>query len=184
LEIGIEFFAGNTIEVAQKILGKKMTFGECSGIIVEAEAYRDDPASHGIRKSEKTRLLRETYGRVYVYMIYGVHLCLNITTEKHGTGAVLIRAVEPVEGIAIMKQRRKCENVYRLANGPGKLCQAFGITMDLHGKPVGGELRLFEAVKSPPVAKTRRIGISKATELEWRFFVKDSRFVSRPRFRR
>ena len=182
MEIGIEFFAGNTVAVAQEILGKKMTFGGCSGIVVETEAYRDDPASHGIRKSERARILRETYGRIYVYVSYGIHLCLNITAEKHGVGAVLIRAVEPVEGVALMKQRRKTENLLQLTSGPGKLCQAFGMTMDLFGKPIGQELKFFDAVESPPVVKTRRVGISRAKELDWRFLIRGSRFVSRPAF--
>jgi DNA-3-methyladenine glycosylase len=179
LEIGIDFFARNTLDVAQDLIGKKMRYKDCAGIIVETEAYRDDPASHGVRKSGRARLLRETYGYIYVYFIYGMHFCLNFTTEREGVGAVLIRAVEPVEGIEIMKQRRKTENLYELTNGPGKLCQAFEIGMDLFGNPVGGTLKLFSATEPVRIQSARRIGISKAEDLEWRFFIPESRFVSR-----
>ncbi len=146
---------------------------------METEAYRDDPASHGIRKSEKARLLRETYGRIYVYLVYGMHFCLNFTTEREGVGAVLIRAVEPTEGIEIMETRRKTKNLYQLTSGPGKVCQAFSIGMGLFGKPVGGELKVFDALQPSRIERTRRIGISRAKDLDWRFFISDSPFVSR-----
>lgn len=179
LEVGIDFFARNTLEVAQDLLGKKISYRGCEGIIVETEAYRDDPASHGVRKSEKARLLTETYGRIYVYFIYGMHFCLNFTTEREGVGAVLIRAVEPVKGIEIMEERRKTKNLYHLTNGPGKLCEAFDIGTDLFGKPVGQALKVFDAFEPSRVQRARRIGISKAKDLDWRFLIPGSPFASR-----
>ncbi len=179
MEIGIDFFARNTLDVAQDLLGKKMRYKDCAGIIVETEAYRDDPASHGVRKSRRAALLRETHGRIYVYFVYGMHHCLNFTTEREGVGAVLIRAVQPVKGIEIMKQRRKTGNLYELTNGPGKLCQAFEIGMELFGNPVGGTLKLFRATEPVRIQSARRVGISKAKDLHWRFFIPENPFVSR-----
>jgi DNA-3-methyladenine glycosylase len=179
MEVGTEFFARNTLEVAQDLLGKKIEYRDCAGIIVETEAYRDDPASHGVRRSEKARLLKESYGRIYVYFIYGMHFCLNFTTERRGVGAVLIRAVEPVRGIEIMQQRRKTKDLYRLTNGPGKLCQAFDIGKELFGKRVGHELKVFHGTAPRRIERARRIGISKATDLDWRFLIPENPFVSR-----
>lgn len=178
MEIGIDFFARDTLEVAQDLLGKKIWYRDCAGIIVETEGYRDDPASHGIRRSERARLLRETHGFIYVYFVYGMHFCLNFTTEREGVGAVLIRAVEPIEGVEIMEQRRKTKNLYHLTNGPGKLCQAFDIGVELFGKPVGRALKVYDATEPSQIKRGRRIGISKAKDLEWRFFIPGSPFVS------
>jgi DNA-3-methyladenine glycosylase len=178
-EIGVEFFARNTLEVAQALLGKRIRYRGCSGIIVETEAYRDDPASHWVRKPKSGRLLQDTFGRIYIFFIYGKHFCLNFTTEREGVGAVLIRAIEPREGIEVMKQRRKTNNLYELTNGPGKLCQAFGIGMELLGRPVGELLKIFPEMESPPIQRSPRIGISKAKGLKWRFFMPRNPFVSR-----
>lgn len=179
LEVGLDFFARNTLEVAQDLLGKKIGYRDCAGIIVETEAYRDDPASHGIRRSERARLLRETYGYIYVYFVYGMHFCLNFTTESDGVGAVLIRAVEPTEGVETMHKRRKTEDIHQLTNGPGRLCQAFEIGMDLFGKPVGEELKVFHAILAPRIERAPRVGISRAKDLDWRFFIPGNPFVSR-----
>ncbi|NIQ40083.1 MAG: DNA-3-methyladenine glycosylase [Proteobacteria bacterium] len=179
MEVGTEFFARNTLEVAQELLGKRIAYRDCVGVIVETEAYRDDPASHGVRRSEKARLLKETYGRIYVYSIYGMHFCLNFTTERQGVGAVLIRAVEPVRGVEIMRQRRKTKDLYRLTNGPGKLCQAFDIGRELLGKGVGDEFKVLRGAAPRRIERARRIGISKAKDLDWRFFIPENPFVSR-----
>ena len=105
-EIGIEFFSRNTIEVAMDLLGKEIKYRGCAGIIVETEAYRDDLASHYVRKPKKGQILRNTFGHIYIFLIYGRYFCLNFTTEREGIGAVLIRAVEPTGRIEVMKQRR------------------------------------------------------------------------------
>ncbi|MBW2055929.1 MAG: DNA-3-methyladenine glycosylase [Deltaproteobacteria bacterium] len=176
-EIGIGFFGRNTLLVAQDLLGKKIEYRGCTGIIVETEAYRDDPASHSRVRSKRTRLLRETYGSIYVYLAYGIHVCLNFTTEADGAGAVLVRAVEPLEGIEMMELRRKTRDRYHLTNGPGRLCQAFGIGMDLFGEPVGRRLKILDGIEPQRIQRSRRIGISRARDLEWRFFIPGSRFV-------
>ena len=178
-EIGIDFFSRNTIEVAMDLLGKEIRHRGCSGVIVETEAYRDDPASHYLQRPNKAQMLKNTFGHIYVFLIYGMYFCLNFTTEREGIGAVLIRAVEPTGGIEVMKQRRKMENLHKITNGPGKICQAFDIGMKLHGKPVGSPLKIFQRIDSPPIQRSQRIGISKAKDLEWRFFVSGNPFVSR-----
>ncbi len=124
-------------------------------------------------------MLKNTFGHIYVFLAYGIYFCLNFTTEREGVGAVLVRAVEPMGGIETMKRRRNVENVLHLTNGPGKVGQAFGIGMALHGKPVGSSLRVFHGITSPPIERSLRVGIAKARELEWRFFISGNPFVSR-----
>ena len=104
---------------------------------------------------------------------------LNYTTEKDGIGAVLIRALEPTEGIEVMKKRRKTEKLKNLTNGPGKLCQAFGIGSAQNNQLIGESISLFERKFQPVIASSTRIGITKATDLEWRFFIKNNEFISK-----
>lgn len=179
IQIGPEFFSGNTLDVARGLLGKKILYRACGGIIVETEAYRDDPASHFIRRPRQANILKETFGYIYIFLIYGIHYCLNFTTERDGVGAVLIRALEPTTGIELMRRRRKTQSLLDLTNGPGKLCQALGINKNLSGQPVGDRLKIYDEIDTPPVRQARRIGISKARELEWRFFIPHNPFVSR-----
>lgn len=176
-----EFFAPNTLSVARALLGTEIVYGGCRGRIVETEAYRDDPASHALTRPQKGRMLYDTYGQVYIYFIYGMHHCLNFTTEKDGVGAVLIRAVEPTAGLAEMQRRRHTTHPRELANGPGKLFQAFGFDPIHHGEAVGNTIQLRKALRNETleIVQTRRIGISKATELPWRFCIKGSRFLSK-----
>lgn len=124
--------------------------------------------------------MHETHGHVYVYFTYGMHHCMNITAGKD-IGGILIRAVEPLEGIKKMERRRAVKDLKNLTNGPGKLTQAFGITLTDNGKPLGREFVIEDA---PLVPKNRissgpRIGIKNATELPWRFWITDNPFVSR-----
>lgn len=175
------WFKGSALELAPKLLGKIVRKGSCTGIIVETEAYGSDPASHAYRVTPRSAVMRDTYGHWYVYFTYGMHWCANVTTDAEGAGAVLIRAVEPVEGIALMKRRRGTTLVRNLANGPAKFCEAFGITGKDNRVPLGGDFAIYDA---PAIAKedigiSGRIGISKGTELPWRFFIKESPFVSR-----
>ncbi|MFQ5754189.1 MAG: DNA-3-methyladenine glycosylase [bacterium] len=180
-KIDSEFFARDTLTVARGLLGTKLIYHECEGIIVETEAYKDDAASHAITKPRKGAMLKETYGQVYIFFIYGMYHCLNFTTEKEGIGAVLIRAVEPTSGIEIMKQRRKTEKLINLTNGPGKLFQAFGFQPALHGEVVGKTIQLEGYLDSNKweIAASPRIGLSRAADLEWRFFIKGNKFVSK-----
>jgi DNA-3-methyladenine glycosylase len=175
------WFAADAVELAPKLLGKTMKYRDCSGIIVETEAYTNDPASHAYRITPRSQSMLDTYGQWYVYFTYGMHYCANITTNKDGVGAVLIRAVEPVEGIEKMKERRKTAVLKNLTSGPAKLCKAFGITVAENGLPVSGDFALYDAPEVPRehISVSGRIGISKGTELPWRFFIKGNAFVSR-----
>jgi len=174
-----DFFAGETIEVAKNLLGVELAFGDCRGIIVETEAYKTDDASHFRTRKIAGKALANSYGQVYIYLNYGMHHLLNYTTEKDGIGAVLIRALEPTEGIEIMKERRKTEKLKNLTNGPGKLCQAFGIGSAQNNHMICESISLYERNFEPVIASSTRIGISKATDLEWRFFIEDNDFVSK-----
>jgi DNA-3-methyladenine glycosylase len=173
-----EFFARDTLCVAQDLIGATLIVNQCAGRIVETEAYTTDAASHAAKRTKRSALMYETHGYVYVYFTYGMYYCLNFTTENQGIGAVLIRAVEPNRGLEEMRQRRGISDVKRLASGPGRLTQAFGIDLSFNGKPLGREIKLRERTGIPQITASRRIGISKATELEWRFFETGNPFVS------
>jgi DNA-3-methyladenine glycosylase len=174
----LDFFARDTPTVARDLLGCVMRYGDAEGRIVETEAYAADAASHALRPVQG-KLMRETHGRIYVYLIYGMHYCLNFTCDAAGPGAVLIRAVEPTGGVDAMRRRAsERQPTHRIASGPGKLCKAFGITLHLHGATVGDDLRVFRSDAPPAVAASPRIGITKATDLTWRFFIPGNPCVS------
>jgi DNA-3-methyladenine glycosylase len=185
------WFAGDAVELAPKLLGKVVKYRDCAGIIVETEAYTTDPASHAFTITPRSQIMRDTYGSWYVYFTYGMHFCANVTTNKDRVGAVLIRAVEPIEGIEKMVERRggsargkkahTVKSAKNLTNGPAKFCKAFGITTAENGMPVAGDFAIYDA---PELAKEEigisgRIGISKGIELPWRFYIKGNKFVSR-----
>jgi len=174
-----DFFARDTLTVAEDLIGAILMVGNCQGRIVETEAYTTDEASHSITRRNKATLMAETFGHVYVYLIYGMYYCLNFTTERDGIGAVLIRAVEPVSGIEEMIKRRETSDVRKLASGPGRLCEAFGIDLRFNGHAIGKKIKLLAGEHRPVVARSRRIGISKAVELEWRFYEQANPFVSK-----
>lgn len=180
-EISERLFSRPTVEVARLLLGVEITYRDCSGIIVETEAYTDDPASHWVTRPNKGRLLGETFGRIYIYTIYGIHRCLNFTTDAHAPGAVLIRALEPTAGISEMRIRRGKEDLRALSSGPAKLYDALGIDASIHGGNVLTHLGLSHAkhFRESNIGTSARIGISKGKDLDWRFFVKGNRFVSR-----
>lgn len=181
------FYDRPVVEVARELIGCVVSHDGCAGVIVETEAYHhSEPACHAfVGLTERTQVLFGPPGRAYVYRSYGIHACLNAVCERPGVGAaVLIRALEPVEGIELMRARRGLERVEDLCSGPGKLTQALGIELvdngcDLSAGPV--------VIARPPrgwrdaqVASSKRIGITKATELEWRFCAVGSRCLSRP----
>jgi len=174
-----KFFARDTIEVARDLIGTILVVDGCEGRIVETEAYTTDAASHSVTRRNQAITMRETFGRVYVYFIYGMYYCLNFTTDRRGPGAVLIRAAEPISGLDIMSERRGTTDIRRLASGPGRLCTAFGIDLTLNATPIGERLKVKVRRDSPRISVSRRVGISQATELEWRFFESDNPFVSR-----
>jgi len=176
------------VDAARMLVGCTIAHGGCSGVIVETEAYHDsEPACHAFAGlTARTRPLFEAPGIAYVYRSYGIHALLNAVCEDEGVGAaVLIRALEPLEGLEEMRERRGLDRVEDLCSGPGKLTQALGIDLELNGSDLdGGPIAIEPAPPGweevEPVVGTR-IGITKAAELPWRFCVPGSRSVSRPR---
>ena len=170
----------DTVVVAKNLLGKKIIriIGgqETSGIIVETEAYRhkDDPASHAHRKmTDRNKAMFEEVGRAYVYFTYGMHYCFNVVARdaRHDAGAVLIRAIKPINGIDVMKKNRKTNDLRNLANGPAKLTQALQITKEQYGSDLTkrGSLFITEGIKVKKISANPRIGIKDATEKLWNF---------------
>ncbi|MFL6215122.1 MAG: DNA-3-methyladenine glycosylase [Blastocatellia bacterium] len=174
-----EFFARDTLTVARALIGSTLAVGDCAGRIVETEAYTTDAASHAVTRQRQAAMMAETYGHIYVYLIYGMHYCLNITTECEGVGAVLIRAVEPTAGFELMSRRRGTSNIKLLASGPGRLCAAFGIDISMNGQPLGKDIHIRRRETEPPISASRRVGITRAADLEWRFYETGNPFVSR-----
>ncbi len=176
-----ELFRKDAVELARFLLGKEICYGNCSGIIVETEAYKSDPASHAYKITPRSRIMFDSYGRWYIYFVYGMFFCLNITTNEGGPGAVLIRAIQPTAGIKQMEQRRGATDALNLCSGPGKLCTALGITKELNGTDLNEKIFLHDCNKLGKFAIERspRIGIKNGTDLQWRFFVKDNPFVSK-----
>lgn len=185
------FFLGHTTNVAKSLLGKKLVTNvdgqKTSGMIVECEAYRmiGDEAAHSCRgRTKRTEMMFRKGGYIYVYLIYGMYFCVNVVTEKEGYGsAVLIRAIEPLEGIDIMLKRCHKTEIKGLTNGPGKLCKALGIDKGVLGENVCGSQKIWienhQRINSKDKGISTRIGISKSVDLPWRFFIKDHPFISR-----
>ena len=174
-----DFFARDTIEVAHDLIGTALVVGPCEGRLVETQAYTTDAASHSVMRQRQAAAMRQTFGHVYVYFIYGMYYCLNFTTDREGAGAVLIRAVEPMRGLELMKQRRGTDDVGKLASGPGRLCEAFGVDLSFNGERIGSRIKVKPRKTAPGIATSRRIGISRDAHLEWRFYERDSAFVSK-----
>lgn len=188
--LGRHAMPSGTIALAKFLLGKVLVredgSGRLTGRIVETEAYPpgDDACHARSGRTQRNASLFLSHGHVYVYRAYGVSLMLNISSEEEGIGAgVLIRAVEPLTGIDIMRRRRGVDDVRRLAKGPGCLAQAFGIDFHLDGQhyDTGREIWLADdGMKPPKIARSTRIGLTRNAEKPWRFFVRGSRFVSGP----
>ena len=186
------FYARPTIEVARALLGKILVHGPAAGIIVETEAYLggDDLAAHSARGiTNRTRVIFGPPGHAYVYFIYGMYECLNLVCEPEGKpGCVLIRALEPVNGIDLMQRRRPgARSLEDLASGPGKLTLAMAITRAQNGADVTrGSLVVREpsAPQALQVEVTPRIGIRQCADLPLRFAIHGNRFVSRPLYNR
>jgi DNA-3-methyladenine glycosylase len=185
--LGADFFDRSVHEVAPDLIGCTLRVGPCAGVIVETEAYDvTDPACHAFAGlTERTRVLFGPPGRAYVYLSYGIHSLLNAVAEPDGdAAAVLIRALEPTEGIELMRERRGQDRVENLCSGPGKLTEALGVGLELNGRPLDREPFRIEPRRgewaSPALLTGPRIGITKATELPWRHCAEGSRYVSRP----
>ena len=180
------FYERPTVEVARRLLGKVLVHGPAAGIIVETEAYPggDDRASHSSRGlTPRTRVIFGPPGHAYVYFIYGMYECLNIVAEPEGQpGCVLIRAIEPADGIAIMQQRRPAaRQIEDLASGPGKLTLALAITRAHYGVDMTRGSLVVRQPAEPriiPIEVTPRIGIRECADLPLRFLIRGNRFVS------
>ncbi|MCX6136122.1 MAG: DNA-3-methyladenine glycosylase [Ignavibacteriales bacterium] len=186
------FYLRSPLQVAKDLPGKvfvrKTGTETLRAMIVEVEAYHasNDPASHAYRgMTERNRNMFSIGGTLYVYFTYGMHFCANIVTGEAGkAGAVLIRAVEPLEGIATMRELRgpRIKDDRQLTNGPAKFCQAFAIARDENGMDFcGNEIYLTEGKTIPAreIVASSRIGIAAGVEKQWRFFVRGNKCVSR-----
>jgi DNA-3-methyladenine glycosylase len=182
------FYNRSTIDVARDLLGKILKHGETSGIIVETEAYlgADDLAAHSSRGiTNRTRVIFGEPGRAYVYLIYGMYECLNLVAEPEGKpGCVLIRALEPLDGIPIMHSRRRAARTMRhLASGPGKLTLALGINREHNGVDVTrGPITVHRSTTEGllEIVTTPRVGITQCADWPLRFYIAGNAFVSRP----
>jgi DNA-3-methyladenine glycosylase len=184
-----EFFTRNTLVVARDLIGKvicrKLGNKILKGIITEVEAYpgKNDPASHTfIGKTNRNAVMFEEGGLAYVYFTYGNHYCFNVVTGVKDKGSgVLIRGVEPLEGIDVMMKNRNTTDLYNLTNGPGKFAQAFLIGREINGKDLrGDEIYITNpaAQNKFKIVKSKRIGITKSADKLYRFYIKDNPFVS------
>ncbi|HXD56783.1 MAG TPA: DNA-3-methyladenine glycosylase [Thermoleophilaceae bacterium] len=187
--MNLDFYGRSVHDVARDLVGCTVRHGETAGRIVEVESYHmEEPACHAyVGLTPRTRVLFGPPGRAYVYFSYGIHALLNAVCEADGIGAaVLIRALEPVDGIDLMRERRGVEPLHELCNGPGKLTQALGIGLELNDTSLLGDgpidiLPPTAAGERPDtLAIGERIGITKAADLPWRFCDPRSRSVSRP----
>jgi DNA-3-methyladenine glycosylase len=187
MRLDLPFYDRSVHDVARDLIGCTVRYGETAGRIVETESYHEaEPACHAhVGVTARTRTLFDPPGRAYVYFSYGVHSLLNAVAEPAGVGAaVLIRALEPLEGIELMRERRGLERLEDLCSGPGKLTQALGIGLALNGSSLlDGPVELLArpaSVRPPRVLSGERVGITKAVDLPWRFCDPASAHVSRP----
>ena len=178
------FFDRSVHDVAPELIGATLLVDGVGGIIVEVEAYHHtDPAAHSyIGRTERNAVMFGPPGYAYVYRSYGIHWCLNFVCEEEGSAsAVLIRAIEPTQGLPAMRRRRGLREDRALCSGPGKLCEALGITHKHNGLPLNrAPFELRARSTAPDVIAGVRIGISKAVEKPWRYGLKGSWFLSKP----
>ncbi len=187
MSLGRDFYARSVHSVARDLIGCTVRHGNTAGRIVETESYHmDEAACHAhVGLTGRTHTLFGEPGRAYVYFSYGIHSLMNAVAEAEGVGAaVLVRALEPTDGLAVMRERRRLERREDLCSGPGKLTQALGIGLVLNGTSlVDGPIEVIareRGHRDPRIVAGERIGITKAAELPWRFCDAESRFVSRP----
>jgi DNA-3-methyladenine glycosylase len=178
------FFNRSVLEVAPDLIGATMLFDGVGGRIVEVEAYHHtEPAAHSFRgQTPRNAVMFGPPGYAYVYRSYGIHWCLNFVCEPRGSAsAVLIRAVEPTVGLKVMRGRRGLRDERLLCAGPGRVCEALGITAAQSGMALDAPpFALFARAGTVEVVAGLRIGITKAADLPWRYGLKDSRFLSKP----
>jgi DNA-3-methyladenine glycosylase len=179
-----EFFDRSVHEVAPDLIGVTLLVDGVGGRIVEVEAYdQEDPASHGFRgMTPRNAVMFGAAGYAYVYRSYGIHWCLNFVCAERGRAeAALIRALEPTHGLDLMRRRRGVDAERSLASGPGKLCQAIGVRREHDGLPLDEPpFELLPRTGTPPIVSGPRIGITRGTELSWRYGLERSPYLSRP----
>ncbi|HEY7973461.1 MAG TPA: DNA-3-methyladenine glycosylase [Xanthobacteraceae bacterium] len=177
------FFDRPVLEVAPDLIGATLLVNGVGGIIVEVEAYhQSEPAAHSYRgPTPRNMVMFGPPGFTYVYRSYGIHWCVNFVCEKAGSAsAVLIRALEPTHGLAMMRKRRGVDDERALCSGPGKLCEALGITIKESALPLDRPpYALHARTGKVDVVSGVRIGLTKAIDLPWRYGLKGSRFVSK-----
>jgi DNA-3-methyladenine glycosylase len=178
-----EFFARSVHEVAPDLVGVTLLVDGVGGTIVEVEAYdHEDPAAHGFRgKTPRNASMFGPPGHAYVYRSYGIHWCLNVVCEPEGVAsAVLIRALEPVQGLEEMAARRGLDDVRLLCSGPGRVCQALAVTREHDGVALGEPpFELLPRTDEPEILTGPRIGITQAADRPWRYVLAGSRYLSR-----
>ncbi len=178
------FFSRSVHAVAPDLIGATLLFKGAGGIIVEIEAYHQtDPAAHSFGgQTERNAIMFGPPGRAYVYRSYGIHWCLNFVCEREGSAsAVLIRALQPTTGVSAMQRRRNVEDERLLCSGPGRLCEALGITGAQNGLALDQPpFELYARSGDAAIAVGPRIGITKAVDNPWRYGLRGSRFLSRP----
>jgi DNA-3-methyladenine glycosylase len=178
------FFGRSVHDVAPDLIGATLLVNGVGGIIVEVEAYHHtEPAAHSFNgPTPRNMVMFGPPGFSYVYRSYGMHWCVNFVCEKAGSAsAVLIRALEPTHGLAAMRRRRGVEDERALCSGPGKLCQALGITIQTSELPLDQPpFALHARIGKAQIAAGVRIGITKAADLPWRYGLKGSKFLSKP----
>lgn len=178
------FFDRSVHEVAPELIGATFLVNGVGGIIVELEAYHHtEPAAHSFRgPTPRNRVMFGPAGFSYVYRSYGIHWCMNFVCEEEGSAsAVLIRALQPTHGLAAMRRRRGQHNERALCSGPGKLCEALGITIALSELPLDRPpIALHARTSKAEIVSGVRIGLTKAVELPWRYGLKGSKFLSKP----
>jgi DNA-3-methyladenine glycosylase len=177
------FFNRSVHEVAPDLIGTTLLVGGVGGIIIEVEAYHHtEPAAHSFNgPTPRNRVMFGPPGFSYVYRSYGIHWCVNFVCEKEGSAsAVLIRALQPTHGIAAMRRRRGLHDERALCSGPGKLCEALGITIKHSELPLDQPpFALYARLSKPEIVAGVRIGLTKAVDLPWRYGLKESRFLSK-----
>jgi DNA-3-methyladenine glycosylase len=179
-----KFFARSVHEVAPELIGATLLFNGVGGAIVEVEAYHQtDAAAHSFNgRTARNAVMFGPPGYAYIYRSYGIHWCLNFVCEPEGiASAVLVRALAPTHGLAAMRRRRGVTDERLLCSGPGRLCEALGISDKHYGLALDQPpFQIFARAVAADVAIGPRIGITKAIDHPWRYGLKDSRFVSKP----
>jgi len=185
--LACSFFERDPLICARELIGTELVWGKCSGLVVETEAYLtlNDEACHTFtRPSTRAFVERNEPGAIYIYFNYGVHWMLNLLVKGGPrTGLILVRALEPRRGVALMQARRGTDDIRRLCSGPGKLTQALDITKRHHEMSICSETRhclLPRSGTGVRVLEDPRIGISRSKDFPWRFTLAGSPFISRP----